>query len=350
MEIFLPQTINVFQCEKCDFITSNKKDYKRHISSVKHIRRVLETGASNKWGKNLEFTQQENAFKNQVFTCKTLQHKGVGGGCDANEAIGGGGGGLSNGVGYICENCGHTYQSKSGIWKHKKRCDTATVNKESGDNALKTMMFDMIKNNQEFQNKVIEMMCVNSVAASAAVASGMPIHSETTNSNNFNGTNYSHNKTFNLQFFLNEQCKDAMNISDFVSSITLKLSDLDGFGKLGYVEGISKIIIDNLRDTDIYKRPVHCSDAKRETLYVKDDNRWEREGPENEKMTNAVRMIEHKNISLINEWAKKNPKCEDSSTRENTQYIHLSRAVLDGDDQNIAKVIKRVSKEVVIDK
>lgn len=98
MEIFLPQTINVFQCEKCDFITSNKKDYKRHISSVKHIRRVLETGASNKWGKNLDFTQQENALKNQVFTCKTLQHKGVGGGgvgggCDANEAIGGGEGG-----------------------------------------------------------------------------------------------------------------------------------------------------------------------------------------------------------------------------------------------------------------
>jgi hypothetical protein len=141
-----------------------------------------------------------------------------------------------------------------------------------------------------------------------------------------------------------------MNISDFVSSITLKLSDLNDFGKMGYVEGISKIIIDNLRDTDIYKRPVHCSDAKRETLYVKDDNRWEREGPENEKMMNAVRVVEHKNISLINEWAKNNPKCEDSSTIENTKYLNLSRVVLDGDDQNIAKVIKRVTKEVVIDK
>lgn len=336
METILPKTISVFRCEKCDFITSNKKDYNRHVSSVKHIRRVLETGVSNKRGKNADFTQQENVFENVAFCGKLQQH---GGGIEVNDS------GASSGT-YTCDNCGHTYQSKSGIWKHKKRCDSELG---GGDRVLKTMMFDMIKNNQEFQNKVIEMMCVNSVAATAAAAA-VPVHSEITNSNNFNGTNYSHNKTFNLQFFLNEQCKDAMNISDFVSSITLKLSDLDGFGKLGYVEGISKIIIDNLRDTDIYKRPVHCSDAKRETLYVKDDNRWEREGPDNEKMTNAVRVIEHKNISLINEWAKRNPKCEDSSTRENTQYIHLSRAVLDGDDQNIAKVIKRVSKEVVIDK
>jgi hypothetical protein len=330
METFLPQTIRAFRCEKCDFITSNKKDYNRHISSVKHIRRAMETGGGINQGKYINFTQHANKSENIVHITPISTYNG----CIES----------SN---YTCETCGQVYQSKSGIWKHKKKCDK--INNSSNDAALKTMMFDMIKNNQEFQNKVIEMMCVKSVAASAAAAA-VPVHSEITNSNNFNGTNYSHNKTFNLQFFLNEQCKDAMNISDFVSSITLKLSDLDGFGKVGYVEGISKIIIDNLRDTDIYKRPVHCSDAKRETLYVKDDNRWEREGPENEKMTNAVRVIEHKNISLINEWAKNNPKCEDSSTKENTQYINLSRAVLDGDDQNIAKVIKRVTKEVVIDK
>jgi hypothetical protein len=274
-----------------------------------------------------------------------------------SSALGGAGGG----GGYKCDNCGQVYQSKSGIWKHSKKCNEMAQygggggssgggggGGGGGDNVLKTMMFDMLKNNQDFQNKVIEMMCVNS--ATAATAAAAAAHSDITNSNNFNGTNYSHNKTFNLQFFLNEQCKDAMNISDFVSSITLKLSDLNDFGKMGYVEGISKIIIDNLRDTDIYKRPVHCSDAKRETLYVKDDNRWEREGPENEKMMNAVRVVEHKNISLINEWAKNNPRCEDSSTIENTKYLNLSRAVLDGDDQNIAKVIKRVTKEVVIDK
>lgn len=272
-------------------------------------------------------------------------------------ADGGGGGGDGGGaMKHRCDSCGQMYKSKSGLWKHNTKCQvvmssaTDKGGKEGNDDnhTLKTMMFDMLKNNQDFQNKVLEMMCANAAA----------IHQPTTtthssdiiNSNNFNGTNYSHNKTFNLQFFLNEQCKDAMNITDFVSSISLKLADLDEFGKVGYVEGMSKIIIDNLRDTDIYKRPLHCSDAKRETLYVKDDNRWEREGPENIKLTNAVRMVEHKNISLINEWAKNHPKCIDSSTFENTQYIKLSRAVLDGDDHNIAKVLKRVSKEVVIDK
>jgi len=344
METFLPLTIRTYSCEICDFITSNKKDYQRHVSSVKHIRRAKETADGQPMGKIGSFTQPDKPSQSQASRKQS-------------SALGGAGGG----GGYKCDNCGQVYQSKSGIWKHSKKCNEMAQygggggssgggggGGGGGDNVLKTMMFDMLKNNQDFQNKVIEMMCVNS--ATAATAAAAAAHSEITNSNNFNGTNYSHNKTFNLQFFLNEQCKDAMNISDFVSSITLKLSDLNDFGKMGYVEGISKIIIDNLRDTDIYKRPVHCSDAKRETLYVKDDNRWEREGPENEKMMNAVRVVEHKNISLINEWAKNNPRCEDSSTIENTKYLNLSRAVLDGDDQNIAKVIKRVTKEVVIDK
>lgn len=336
METFLPLTIRTYSCEICDFITSNKKDYQRHLISVKHIRRAKETADGKPMGKNGNFTQPDKASQAPLSRNQC-------------PALGVAGGGVAGG-GYKCDNCGQVYQSKSGIWKHSKKCNEMAQcggGGGGGDNALKTMMFDMLKNNQDFQNKVIEMMCVNSATAATAAAAA---HSEITNSNNFNGTNYSHNKTFNLQFFLNEQCKDAMNISDFVSSITLKLSDLNDFGKMGYVEGISKIIIDNLRDTDIYKRPVHCSDAKRETLYVKDDNRWEREGPENEKMMNAVRVVEHKNISLINEWAKKNPKCEDSSTIENTKYLNLSRVVLDGDDQNIAKVIKRVTKEVVIDK
>jgi hypothetical protein len=141
-----------------------------------------------------------------------------------------------------------------------------------------------------------------------------------------------------------------MNITDFASSIHLKITDLDDFASVGYVEGMSKLFIDSLRETDVYKRPIHCSDARRETLYVKDADKWEREGPENTKITNAVRVVEHKNIVLVNEWAKQNPRCENSSTKENTQYINMSRAVLDGDDKNIAKVIKKVAKEVVIEK
>ena len=187
-------------------------------------------------------------------------------------------------------------------------------------------------------------------AATNAATAATAATANYTNSNNYNGTTNSHNNTFNLQLFLNEQCKDAMNINEFANTIHLKVSDLDEFGRVGYVEGMSKLFIDTLRETDVFKRPIHCSDARRETLYVKHADKWEREGPENTKITNAVRVVEHKNIVLVNEWAKQNPRCEDSSTAENTQYINMSRAVLDGDDKNIAKVIKKVAKEVVIEK
>jgi hypothetical protein len=269
-----------------------------------------------------------------------------------------------------CERCGHKYHSKSGLWKHRKTCEgipessSATVGAAAAapaatDQDMKGLMMDMLKNNQEFQNKIIEMICnqqslaisAATTAAVAAVAAAAPTNY--TNTNNYNGpinSNNTNNNTFNLQIFLNEQCKDAMNINEFANTISLKDSDLDEFGKMGYVKGMSKLFIDSLKNTDVCKRPIHCSDARRETLYVKDADKWEREDAVNTKLTKAVRVVEHKNIILVNEWAKQNPKCEDSSTYENAQYINMSRAVLDGDDKNIAKVIKMVAKEVVIDK
>jgi hypothetical protein len=277
-----------------------------------------------------------------------------------------------------CERCGHKYHSKSGLWKHRKTCDAslessaaaataaATAAAATTEQDMKGLMIDMLKNNQEFQNKIIEMMCnqqslavsaaasaAATAAAAAVAAAALPVNYTNTNSNNYTGTinsNNTNNNTFNLQFFLNEQCKDAMNITDFASSINLKISDLDEFGRMGYVQGMSKLFIDSLKNTDVCKRPIHCSDAKRETLYVKDADKWERDDAVNTKITNAVRVVEHKNIVLVNEWAKQNPRCENSSTNENTQYFNMSRAVLDGDDKNIAKVIKLVAKEVVIEK
>jgi len=129
------------------------------------------------------------------------------------------------------------------------------------------------------------------------------------------------------------------------------MTDLENVDRLGYVEGMSNIFIDNLQKTDIYKRPVHCSDVKRETLYVKDDNQWEREGPDHQKMTNAVLAVEQKNVILVNEWAKANPRCLNSNTRENERYFRLSKAATDGEkDGNIDKVIRKVAKRVAIEK
>ena len=357
-----PSVNYLFRCEACRFVSDNKKDYHRHTLSAKHSKR---TGANTHAvilptsepitqpleGENLpQFTVPFGSQpEGHAFTFDKSIYK-------------------------YCDKCGNKYHSKSGLWKHRKTCEfipnvlpesSTTVGVHGAtpiDLEFKTMMMDMLKHNQEFQNKVIEMMCsqqslaVNAAAtaAAAAVASSAAAAPTTnyTNSNNYSGMTNSQNtnNTFNLQFFLNEQCKDAMNITDFASSIHLKVSDLDHFASIGYVEGMSKLFIDSLRETDVFKRPIHCSDARRETLYVKDADKWEREGPENTKITNAVRVVEHKNIMLVNEWAKQNPRCENSSTKENTQYINMSRAVLDGDDKNIAKVIKKVAKEVVIDK
>jgi hypothetical protein len=198
-------------------------------------------------------------------------------------------------------------------------------------------MMLLIQQNTEFQSKMMEM-------CKSGGLGGISNSHNTTNSHN-------NNNTFNMNLFLNEKCKDAMNMKDFVNSIQLNMTDLENVGRLGYVEGMSNIFIDNLQKTDVYKRPVHCSDVKRETLYVKDDNQWERDGPDHAKMTNAVLAVEQKNVALVNEWAKANPRCMNSNTRENETYFRLSKAATDGEkDGNIAKVIRKVAKKVMIEK
>jgi hypothetical protein len=204
---------------------------------------------------------------------------------------------------------------------------------------LMNMMMMMFQQNAEFQSKMME-MCKNS---------GMSNSNNTINANTINAN--TNNNTFNMNMFLNEQCKDAMNMMDFVNSIQLNLTDLENVERDGYVKGMSNIIINNLQKTDVYKRPVHCSDVKRDTLYVKENNEWERDGPNNPKMVNAVLAVEHKNVALVSEWAKANPRCMNSNTRENERYMKLSKAATDGEKEgNIAKVIKRVAKNVAIDK
>ena len=211
---------------------------------------------------------------------------------------------------------------------------------------MSIIMLELIKSNTQLQTQMLE-ICKSSQSFNNVT--GNTINDNTTINSNNNSNN--NNNTFNMNFFLNEQCKDAMNMKDFVNSIQLNLTDLENVGRLGYVEGMSNILIDNLKKTDIYKRPVHCSDVKRETLYVKDDNKWEREGPEHPKMVNAVLAVEQKNVALVSEWAKAHPRCMNSHTRENETYFKLSKVATDGEkDGNIAKVIRKVAKRVAIDK
>jgi hypothetical protein len=154
-------------------------------------------------------------------------------------------------------------------------------------------------------------------------------------------------------FFLNEQCKDAMNMSEFVESFELKLEDLESVGQLGYVDGITKIFVDKLSRMDIHKRPMHCSDAKREILYIKDEDKWEREKPSNPKLRKAVRSVSFKNMKLANLWSDTYPESKSSESRLNDVYMKLVIQSTGGkgeisDSEN--KIIRRIVKEIVIEK
>ena len=175
------------------------------------------------------------------------------------------------------------------------------------------------------------------------------------NNNSFNNTTYSNsnNKTFNLQFFLNETCKDAMNIMDFVDSIKLQLSDLENVGRLGYVEGISNIITSNLKALDITQRPIHCADKKREVVYVKDENKWEKDH-ENKKIRKAIKRISCKNQKLLPEFKKEHPDCGNYHSKFSDQYNKLIVESMGGSGNNDVekedKIIRNISKNVTIDK
>ena len=255
----------------------------------------------------------------------------------------------------ICENCNKSYNDRSGLWRHKKTCkpyeksdtpDNIQNNKcydiqmeNLNDKDLIMMLIkqnsDLIKENSEFKNMMIK------------------VFENGTNNNQSNNTN-SLNKTFNLQFFLNETCKDAMNIMDFVESIQLQLSDLEKVGELGYVEGISNIIVKNLKALDVTQRPVHCTDKKRETLYIKDENKWEKEDDEKKKIRKAIKKIACKNQRLIPKFKEAHPDCIKAASKFSDQYNKMIIESMGGSGDNDLekedKIIKNISKQIIIEK
>ena len=241
---------------------------------------------------------------------------------------------------YACENCNKEYKERTGLWRHKKKCtiQNTIIEKEeksetnvSQDNDKELIMM-LIKQNTEML-EIIKNGTYN-------------------NSSNNNHTN-SHNKSFNLQFFLNETCKDAMNIMDFVDSIKIQLSDLEKVGELGYIDGISNIIIKNLKELDITKRPVHCTDKKRETMYVKDQDKWEKDD-EQKTMHNVVRKVAWKNQKSLQLFKEAHPDCGKYHSKFSDKYNKIFVESMGGPGDNELekeeKIIKKISKEVVVDK
>ena len=288
----MPKNAIDFYCEKCDFKCSKNSNFEKHLLTMKHQTRTL---LNDLMPKNAE---------------------------------------------YFCE-CGKSYKARNSLWYHKKKCTYNATNNLSSNHINneedkdfkidKEFVMSLMKQNNELHLQVIELLKNGT-------------HNTTNNNNN----------TFNLQFFLNETCKNAMNIMDFVDSIQLQLTDLERMGEIGYVNGMSNIIIKNLKDMEVTDRPMHCTDVKRETLYVKDEDKWDKESDGNPKMKKAIKHIARKNAMNLKDFKEKHPDCTKADSKHSDTYNKLLVEAMGGKGENDAikedKIIKKVAKEIIVEK
>jgi hypothetical protein len=307
----VPKVPNTFVCKKCNYFTHRYSHYQRHILTKKHVATLI----------------------NRICTESTNQYTDI--------SI------LKRN--YICELCEKKYTERSGLWRHKQICIKIPINKEenklepdthtnvnndvTGINKLTELVMNVVKQNNELTKQIIE------------------LSSKPTTTNN----NTTNNNSFNLQFFLNETCKDALNITDFINQLQVGTKDLEETGRLGYAEGISKIFINGLKKLNVNQRPVHCSDAKRETIYIKDGGQWEKDNDEKVKLTNAIRDVAHKNIEQIQVWTEQHPEYTDLKSKYNDRYMKLIGEAMSGSTneetyRNYKKIARNIMKETIIPK
>ena len=298
-----------YSCKRCDYYTNNKKDFMKHTNTEKHKNGISATLATNDSSEMPEKSPKIPKL-------------------------------------YQCEICQKSYKDKTGLWRHKKKCGMQNnvvmtqsptenaVNKMSDSNGEKdhlgTMINEKIADSQDDKelirmlvkqnNELITVINKQHTQTLDIMAKGT---GDTNNSHNNINQNNSHNKTFNLQFFLNETCKDAMNITDFVNSLKLSLQDLEKVGELGYAEGISQMFVKGLSEMEVTKRPIHCSDLKRETLHIKDQDTWEKDNANQDKLKKVIKDLSNKNIMLLDDWKQENPGCTEYDNQKNDIYLKM---------------------------
>ena len=350
----------VFLCSICNIHYNNNKALEKHNKTNKHIKN--NNGISTVIDSIAISADKYECFVCDITCCKksdwdrhisTKKHLGNANG-NTNSAE----------VTFTCKKCSKIYKSRKGLWGHNKKCnvsahienvfnkDIETTNNENvitpPDNKDNNHIIELlIKENTDIKNIMLEVVRSNADLQKQLVDACK--HSNSNYNNTTNNIN-SHNKTFNLQFFLNEQCKDAMNMSEFVNSFDLQLSDLESVGDLGYVEGMTKIFLDKLNTMDIYKRPIHCSDTKREILYVKDEDKWEKEQRNNPKLRDAIKHLSFKNMKLTNLWSNTYPESKNNESRLNDVYMKLVLQSTGGSVESENKIIKKIAKNIFIDK
>ena len=300
-----------YNCEDCQFITSRKNDYNRHMTTQKHLSRVK----TNK-------IKRERLDEIHTFSC---------------------------------EYCEKYYKSKSGLWSHSKKCAPsmefcATIKVEDKFNQIENAltastlsMSGLMKQNQEFKELIIEQnKKIMELATEAKTINN-------TQNNNNNNTN-----NFNLNFFLNETCKDAMNIKEFIENIKIQMKELENVANNGYVTGITDIILSRLKELDVSKRPVHCTDLKREVLYIREENEWNKDSEDKSNIKSMINKIANLNYKKIPEWRIENPECKEPDNYKYNFCIKMMRNSLgeleEEQDRLDNKIIKSISKQVFVDK
>jgi hypothetical protein len=295
----LQRIVNKYCCDKCNYSTCRKSSYDKHILTIKHIKVANGNGFAT----------------SETQSCKKLQNTQI----------------------YSCESCKKEFLNRSGLWKHNKKANCMVINNttiiEKTDDKNDKLIEYLMKENKEIKEMILEI-----------VKNG--INNNTNHSHNT--TTNSHNKAFNLQFFLNETCKNAMNITEFVDSIKLQLTDLMEVGELGYVEGISKIIVKNLNNLDETVRPIHCTDKKRETMYVKDQGEWSKEDDNKTKLKKAINKVADKNIRLLPQFREKYPEYRNAYSKISDVHDKIVIEVMETEDDKKEKIIKNISKATTI--
>jgi len=295
-----PKICQNFICNQCDFICYKQSEYNRHLLTGKH--KIL-TNPNEKTPKNAK-----------AYTCL----------------------------------CGKVYKHASSLSAHKKKCNYIEKNKNEEIPNYKELLLEAMnqlqKQNEQLQKKdeLVSKAMTQLADKQKQITDMIPLIGNNNNNNN--------NNKFNLNIFLNETCKDALNINDFIDSLKLQLNDLDKMNELGYVDGLTRIFLNGLSQLELTKRPLHCSDAKREILYVKENDEWEKEESKT-KLNNAISTVGRKTLQHFPEWMKSHPKCNDSNSQQNGEYHTLIKnTIIQNTEENKIKVAKNIIKDVVIDK
>jgi hypothetical protein len=309
----MPKNAEKYSCIKCKFSCSKKSNYDKHLLTAKH---------------------------------KMIHN-------DTNKMP-------KNAAAYICDKCGKQYTFHSSLSRHKQKCNVQKIEETNEqntetDNEIPNQELELIDdNNVDYKDMFIQLMKQNQELQKTVVEQQKQ-YTETINEMipKIGNNNTTNNNQFNLQLFLNEQCKDALNITDFMKSIQVNMNDLVQTGKLGYVDGMSRIFVNALKDMDVTERPIHCTDIKRETVYIKDQDKWEKDEDNKQKIKKTIRNIENKNLQMLPKWQEENPEHKNLESMKSNEFMELSITALGGEEdkeKSEKKIMKNVLKEVILEK